>query len=49
MLQRNKKNEELFNLVDRALNWIKVNQWPNKILKWETEHWGEIPADFGRK
>ena len=49
MLQRNAKNEELFNLVDRALQWIKVNKWSNKILKWETEYWGEIPADFGRK
>lgn len=43
------KNKKLFELVDRALIWLKDNQWPNKILKWETEYWGEIPADFGRK
>lgn len=43
------KNKKLFDLVDRALIWLKENQWPNKILKWATEYWGEIPADFGRK
>jgi ribonuclease HI len=48
-LERNKKNEELFQLVDRALNWLQNNSFDNQILKWETEYWGEIPADFGRK
>jgi ribonuclease HI len=43
------KNQKLFDLVNRALIWLKENKWPNKILKWETEYWGEIPADFGRK
>ena len=43
------KNAKLFDLVNRALVWLKENQWPNRILKWETEYWGEIPADFGRK
>jgi len=43
------KNQKLFDLVDRALRWLKENRWPNRILKWETEYWGEIPADFGRK
>jgi len=43
------KNQKLFELVERALTWIKENEYPNRILKWETEHWGEIPADFGRK
>lgn len=48
-LERNAQTEELFKLVDRAMRWIKNNSWENKILKWETEFWGEIPADFGRK
>lgn len=48
-LVRSEKNRKLFELVDRAVNWIRENSWPNKILKWETEFWGEIPADFGRK
>ncbi|RLD45286.1 MAG: ribonuclease H [Bacteroidetes bacterium] len=48
-LERNAKTEDLFKMVDRALIWIKSNTWENKILKWETAVWGEIPADFGRK
>lgn len=48
-LERNKKNDELFQLVDRALKWLHNNSFDNQILKWETKYWGEIPADFGRK
>lgn len=48
-LPRNSETLELFKLVDRALFWLRNNKWENKILKWETELWGEIPADFGRK
>ncbi len=47
---RTVKNEPLFNLIDRALKWLNENEnFPNKILKWETKAWGEIPADFNRK
>jgi ribonuclease HI len=48
-LPRNKVNAPLFELVDRAVMWIKSNTWPNRVIKWETAYWGEIPADFGRK
>ncbi|WP_298893823.1 ribonuclease H family protein [uncultured Psychroserpens sp.] len=48
-LKRNKKNEALFELVDRAVNWLKNNTYTTTIVKWETKAWGEIPADFGRK
>lgn len=48
-LIRSRKNEKLFQLVDRAITWLKKNEYPNEILKWKTEYWGEIPADFGRK
>jgi len=48
-LERTANSEHLFSLVDRALNWLHENSWENRILKWETEYWGEIPADFGRK
>lgn len=48
-LPRNPKNEELFKLVDRAILWLNSNTYSNPILKWETEHWGENPADYGRK
>lgn len=48
-LERSAKSEQLFSLLERAENWLRTNTWPNKIYKWETEYWGEIPADFGRK
>jgi ribonuclease HI len=43
------KNQKLFELLDRAITWLKTNEYDNKILKWETKAWGENPADFGRK
>ncbi len=43
------RNAELFDLVERAEKWLKINTFSNKILKWETKKWGENPADFGRK
>jgi len=46
---RSDKNTKLFELVDRGLKWLKENEYPNPLLKWETEAWGENPADFGRK
>jgi len=48
-LQSSEKNRKLFELIERALKWLHENTWENKILKWETDYWGEIPADFGRK
>ena len=48
-LQRNAKNDYLFQLVERAENWLNNNTIDVPILKWKTEIWGEIPADFGRK
>lgn len=45
----NPQNEVLFALISRAEKWLKDNNYTNQILKWETQSWGEIPADFGRK
>lgn len=42
-------NDELFEMIYRAEQWLKNNTSSNQILKWETDAWGEIPADFGRK
>jgi ribonuclease HI len=42
-------NTILFDLIQRAESWLQSNSWENKIIKWNTEVWGEIPADFGRK
>lgn len=43
------RNEKIFELIERAEKWLAVNKITNPILKWETESWGENPADFGRK
>lgn len=48
-LKRTQANVRIFELVDRALVWLQKNDYENKIIKWETKEWGEIPADFGRK
>ena len=48
-LKENQKNKGLFDLIRRAENWLKKNQYKTPIVKWETKAWGEIPADFGRK
>ena len=48
-LPRDSKSEELFQYVDRAEKWLKENNYSTTLIKWETDKWGEIPADFGRK
>ncbi|WP_298531863.1 ribonuclease H family protein [uncultured Algibacter sp.] len=48
-LELNNKNKPVFDLVDRAIDWLKNNDYSTVIVKWETKAWGEIPADFGRK
>ena len=48
-LARTAKNKSLFELVDRAENWLRTQSYQTKIVKWETKIWGEIPADYGRK
>lgn len=48
-LERTAKTEQLFQLIERAELWLKENTYNIPLLKWETEKWGEIPADFGRK
>ena len=48
-LQANDKNAYLFELVARAEKWLNENAIEVPVLKWKTDIWGEIPADFGRK
>ena len=48
-LARTARTEALFGLIDRAEQWLKNNKWDTSLIKWDTERWGEIPADFGRK
>ncbi|HKL71272.1 MAG TPA: ribonuclease H family protein [Marinilabiliaceae bacterium] len=48
-LEENAATAPLFELIRRAEKWLNENSWTQPLLKWETEKWGEIPADFGRK
>jgi len=43
------KTAELWDYIRRAEHWLETNTYTTEIRKWDTEHWGEIPADFGRK
>lgn len=42
-------NEPIRRLLSRAEQWLHTHTYANPILKWDTDAWGEIPADFGRK
>ena len=44
-----KGNPKVIEMLARAQAWLIKFPYPVKILKWQTEIWGEIPADFGRK
>ena len=48
-LERNAQTEGLFQLIDRAVEWLRHNKIEVPLLKWQTKEWGEVPADFGRK
>lgn len=48
-LERTPSNQRIFELLARADAWIQTHTIQNPVIKWDTEKWGEIPADFGRK
>ena len=48
-IERRPDNVKLLQIVERAELWLRTNNFSNPILKWQTDRWGEIPADFGRK
>ncbi|WP_322907513.1 ribonuclease H [Paenibacillus campi] len=48
-LVRDASTAEIWELVDRAEQWLRTHTYSNKLLKWETRSWGEIKADYGRK
>ncbi len=44
------EKDKVFELILRAEKWLLTNDISEfEILKWNSEGWGEIPADFGRK
>ena len=48
-LDWNAKNQDLLLAVRAAEKWLRDNPCTTPIYKWDTDAWGEIPADFGRK
>ena len=48
-LERTPQTEQLFQIIARAEYWLQTHNFRNPIIKWETQKWGEVPADFGRK
>lgn len=43
------QNLRVRELIARANTWLATHEVTNPVLKWDTDTWGEIPADFGRK
>ena len=48
-LEHTPATEPLFQVIARAEQWLQTHNYRNPIVKWETQKWGEVPADFGRK
>ena len=48
-LERTPQTEQLYQIVARAEQWLRTHNVTTRIMKWETNQWGEVPADFGRK
>ena len=48
-LAADETNASLFELINRAEEWLAGHKKVGPILKWDTKAWGEIPADFNRK
>ncbi len=55
-LKRTRANERLFSIIAVAENDLRTGglvdgggRKGTRVLKWKTDEWGEIPADFGRK
>lgn len=48
-LIEDERNSTLFEMINRAEQWLSSHTWHIPVIKWETAAWGEIPADFGRK
>lgn len=48
-LEATPENLQIRQMLQRADAWIQSHTTENPILRWNTDDWGEIPADFGRK
>jgi ribonuclease HI len=49
-LRHTPRNALIFALIRSSENWLAENELrDDAVLKWDTDLWGENPADFGRK
>ena len=48
-LQPTERNAKVFELLQRGVDWLHTHSYDTPIRKWQTDLWGEVPADFGRK
>ncbi|SDJ11412.1 ribonuclease H [Natribacillus halophilus] len=48
-LARDETTEEIWQAIGRAESWLHHNDLTAPVLKWDTQAWGEIKADYDRK
>lgn len=48
-LPRTGRSACVHDLIERAERWLATHTIDVPVLKWQTQLWGEVPADFGRK
>jgi ribonuclease HI len=48
-LVKDDSTRRIWELIERAEEWLRNNTYDNKVLKWHTKSWGEIKADYDRK
>ncbi|WP_028559383.1 ribonuclease H [Paenibacillus pinihumi] len=48
-LVKDESTRQIWELIERAEEWLRNNTYDNKVLKWQTKVWGEIKADYDRK
>ena len=39
----------IWEAIKKAEQWLAEHKFSTQVLKWQTEEWGENPADYGRK
>ncbi|MDR2415930.1 MAG: hypothetical protein LBD75_04965 [Candidatus Peribacteria bacterium] len=49
LLRKQQPDLAVWQTVEKAEYWLQDHGVKFPLLKWKTEDWGEIPADFGRK
>jgi ribonuclease HI len=48
-LSKSPATAALWETISAAEQWLAANPYKNPVHKWNTDEWGEIPADYGRK